>query len=126
MYAHGKADDVDCFLNVRFPIAAFLGVVDAFDKDIVVFFPVRVNTEGREPGFTGILCTGKEVDYALLFLIDALHPLHIVGYTFSAEDTLPIAFVDLYLVLDRGCVLKFGFLGGGNELLDIIPTGSED
>ena len=83
-------------------------------------------TEGREPGFTGILGAGKEVDYALLFLIDALHPLHIVGYTFSAEDTLPIAFVDLYLVLDRGCVLKLGFLGGGNELLDIIPTGSED
>ena len=126
MYAHGKADDVDCFLNVRFPIAAFLGVVDAFDEDIVVFFTVRVNTEGREPGFTGILCTGKEINNALLFLIDALHPLHIVGYTFSTEDTLPIAFVDLYLVLDRGCVLKLGFLGGGNELLDIIPTRSED
>ena len=53
MYAHGKADDVDCFLNVRFPIAAFLGVVDAFDEDIVVFFTVRVDEENQAlPAFS--------------------------------------------------------------------------
>ena len=122
MDAHGKTDDVDGFLDVRLPIASLLGIIDAFDEDIVVLISIRVDTEGREPCFAGILGAGKEVDYALLFLFDALHPLDRVGNAFGTEDTLPVAFVDLYLVLDRGCVLKLGFLGGGNELLDIIPA----
>ena len=126
VYAHGKADDVDGFLDVRLPIASLLGIIDAFDEDIVVLISIRVDTERREPCFAGILGAGKEVDYALLFLFDALHPLDRVCYTFGAEDTLPVAFVDLYLVLDRGCVLKLGFLGCGNELLDIIPARFED
>ena len=126
VYAHGKADDVDGFLDVRFPVASLLGIIDAFDEDIVVLISIGIDTERREPCFAGILGAGKEVDYALLFLFDALHPLDRVGYTFGTEDTLPVAFVDLYLVLDRGCVLKLGFLGGGNELLDIIPARFED
>ena len=126
MYAHGEADDVNRFLDVRFPVASLLGIIDALDKDIVVFFAVGVHTKGREPYLAGVLCSGKEIDYTLLLLVDAFEPFLLVGNTFRAEDTLPIALVDLYLVLDRGSVLKLRFLGGGDELLNIIPARIED
>ena len=126
VYAHSEADDVDGFLDVRLPITALFRVIDALDEDIMVLLAVGVDAEGREPHLAGVLGTGEEVDYPLLFLVDALQFLGRVCYTLGAEDALPVSFVDLYLVLDRGSVLKLGFLGGGDELLDVVPAGLED
>ena len=126
VYAHGKADDVDGFLDVRLPITALFRVIDALNEDIMVLLAVGINTKGREPHLAGVLGTGEEVDNALLFLVDALQFLGGISDALSAEDALPVTFVDLYLVLDRGSVLKLGFLGGGDELLDVVPAGLED
>ena len=79
MHTHGKANHIDCFLNVGLPVATLLGIVNLVDNHVVLLPAVGGDVESREPGFAAVLRTGQEVENRLLFLDYALLLFSAVG-----------------------------------------------
>lgn len=79
MHPHSKAYHIDCFLNVGFPVAALLAIVNLVDYNVVLFLAVGRDVESREPGFAAVLGAGEKVEYGLLFLDDSLLLLAAIG-----------------------------------------------
>jgi len=99
MHPHGKANHVDCFLNVGFPVAALLAVINLVDYNVVLFLAVGCNIESREPGFAAVLRPGQEVKYLLLLGDDTRLLFTAVGNALRTKYGLPIFRPDLDVVL---------------------------
>ena len=90
MHSHSKANHIDGFLDVAFPIAALFGVINLVDDDIVLLLAVGSDVECGEPGFAAVLRAGEEVEDALLLADDALLLLAAFGDALGTENRLPI------------------------------------
>lgn len=86
MNAHGKAEHIYSFGNVGLPVAAFLGVFDFVDDDIVLLLAFGSFLEGGKEDFSCVFGSSKEVNDVLLFLDDSLQLLLSVRDAFSTED----------------------------------------
>lgn len=101
MHTHSEANHIDCFLNVGFPVAALLAVINLVDYNVVLFLAVGRDVESREPGFAAVLGAGEEVEN-LLFLGDDTRLLFAaVGDALGTENALPVFCADLDVVLNR-------------------------
>ena len=100
MHTHSEANHIDCFLNVGFPVAALLAVINLVDYNVVLFLAVGRDVESREPGFAAVLGAGEEVEN-LLFLGDDTRLLFAaVGDALGTENALPVFCADLDLVFN--------------------------
>lgn len=99
MHPHGKANHVDCFLNVGFPVAALFAVINLVDDNVVLLLAVGRDVESREPGFAAVLGAGEEVKNLLFLGDDTRLLLATVGDALGTENTLPVFRTDLDLVL---------------------------
>ena len=125
MNAHGKAEHIYCFGNVGLPVAAFLGVIDFVDDDIVLLLAVGSFLEGGKEDFSCVFGSSKEVNDVLLFLDDSFLLLLAVGYSLGTEYRIPKLIADLSVVLQRCRVLKLRFLGDSYEAFDGVPLPLE-
>lgn len=85
MHTHSEANHIDCFLNVGFPVAALLAVINLVDYNVVLFLAVGRDVESREPGFAAVLRAGQEVKDSLLLADYSLLLFTAVGDTLGAE-----------------------------------------
>ena len=86
MYAHSKAEHIYCFGDVGLPVAAFLGVIDFVDDNIVLFLAIGGYIEGGKENFSCVFGSSKEVNDVLLLLDDSFLLLLSVRDAFSTED----------------------------------------
>ena len=86
MNAHGKAEHIYSFGDVGLPVAAFLGVIDFVDDDIVLLFAVGSYIERGKEDFSCVFGSSKEVNDVLLLLDDSFLLLLSVRDAFSTED----------------------------------------
>ena len=125
MYAHGKAEHIYCFCDVCLPVAAFLGVIDFVDDDIVLLLAVGSYVKGGKEDFSCVFGSCEEVDDILLFLDDSFLLLLAVGYPLGTEYRIPKLIANLNVVLQRCGVLKLRFLCDSYEPLDGLPLALE-
>ena len=93
MHPHGKANHVDCFLNVGFPVAALLAVVNLVDYNVVLFLAVGCNIESREYMLghlanIGYAKPGTESIYNIQ-MMEERHPVIGVGPASASKVPLP-------------------------------------
>lgn len=123
--AHGKAEHIYSFGDVGLPVAAFLGVIDFVDDDIVLLLAVGSYIEGGKEDFSCVFGSSKEVNDVLLLLDDSFLLLLAVGYSLGTEYRIPKLIANLNVVLQRGGVFKLRFLGNSYEVLDGVPLALE-
>lgn len=123
--AHGKAEHIYSFGDVGLPVAAFLGVIDFVDDDIVLLLAVGSYIEGGKEDFSCVFGSSKEVNDVLLLLDDSFLLLLAVGYSLGTEYRIPKLIANLNVVLQRGGVLKLCFLGDSYEAFDGVPLTLE-
>ena len=99
MHPHSKAYHIDCFLNVGFPVAALLAVVNLVDYHVVLFLAVGSDVECREPGFAAVFGTCEEVENLLFLGDDTSLLLTPVGNALGTKYGLPVFRPDLDVVL---------------------------
>ena len=87
--AHGKAEHIYSFGDVGLPVAAFLGVIDFVDDDIVLLLAVGSYIEGGKEDFSCVFGSSKEVNDVLLLLDDSFLLLLAVGYSLGTEYRIP-------------------------------------
>ena len=68
VYTEREADDLDRFLNVRFPVASLFAGINGRDTNLFLLLAVRRLVELREQNLAGVLCPSQEINHLLLGL----------------------------------------------------------